>query len=79
MEGLICLGGGGGEGGAYMQVKKATEKTDIMRQNENLYLKTLRKCIVLFIVLLIKKLESRHSYKMAYAKRSLHEGGLYME
>ena len=27
-----------------------------MRQNENLYLKTRRKCIVLFVVLLIKKI-----------------------
>ena len=35
--------------------KKATEKTD-MRRNENLYLKTRIKCIVLFIVLLIKKI-----------------------
>ena len=24
-------------------------------------------------------MESRHSYRMAYAWRSLHEGGLYME
>ena len=51
-----------------MQVKK--EKTD-MRRNENLYLKTRIKCIALFIVLVIKKSESSHSYRMAYAWRSL--------
>ena len=59
--------------------KKATEKTD-MRQNENLYLKTRIKCIVLFIVLLIKNrnqaiLTGWHMRGGAYK----YEGGLCMD
>ena len=52
---LLEGGGGGGGGGVICRSKKATEKTD-MRRNENLYLKTWIKCIVLFIVLFIKKI-----------------------
>ena len=37
---VYLLGGGGGREGLICRSKKATEKTDIMRQNENLYLKT---------------------------------------
>ena len=39
MMGLCGWGGGGGEGRALICVsqKKITERTDIMRQNENLY------------------------------------------
>ena len=35
--------------------KRASETTDIIRQNENLYLKIWRKRIVLFVCLLIKE------------------------
>ena len=38
-----------------MRIKKASERTDIMRQNENPYLKKGRKCIVLFVYLVIKE------------------------
>ena len=33
------LAEGGGGGGAYMRIKKASETTDMIRQNGNLYLK----------------------------------------
>ena len=36
--GLICGGGGGGQG-LYVGQRKASDRADIIRQNENLYLK----------------------------------------
>ena len=67
------LGVGGGLG-FYADKKKATEKIDIIRQNENLYLKTWRKRIVLFVVLLVKRIGIK-----AFIQDGLYEGGLYIE
>ena len=77
--------------GAYMRAKKARETTDLIKQNENLYLKKWRKCIVLFVYLLIKENLYLKSYLSnskigintfmgrAYACGGLYEGRLMLE
>ena len=41
--GLIRGGGGGGEGWYMRIIKRASETTDIIRQNEHLFLKKMKK------------------------------------
>ena len=67
---------------------ETTAATNTIRQNEHPYLKKRRKCIVLFIYFLIKKIISeivplwlknqnqRVDTGGAYARRRLYEGGL---
>ena len=43
-------------GGLIAGQKKANETLDIIKQNENLYLKQRGKCILLFFYLLIKEI-----------------------
>ena len=45
-----------------MGQKKVSETTDIIRQNENLYLRKRRKCIVFFVYLSIQEILSLISY-----------------
>ena len=71
--------------------KKASETTNIIRENKNLHLEKRRKCIVLPVYLLIKenlflksclsgsKLEPTSSYGRAYARRGLYEGGVHVD
>ena len=71
---------------------ETTAATNTIRQNEHPYLKKRRKCIVLFIYFLTKKIISEiiplwlknRNQRVdtgggAYAQRALYEGGLYVE
>ena len=77
---------GGGVGGLISgSGKKGSETTDIIRRNENLYLKKYRKCISLFVYLLIKENLYLKSYLSGFKIRinafigRAYAGGLYEE
>ena len=69
-----------GEGGLYTGHKKASETTNI-RKNENLYLNKCRKCIVLFVYLLIKVKKVPEIVPLWLKNRNqrVHMGGLMSE
>ena len=72
------------EGGLICGSKKASEMTDIITHNENLHIKELRECIVLFVYLLIKENLYLKSYisgskigTNAFIREGICAGGAY--